>query len=108
MRLLFRPRDEKYLGEGTLPFGTFDDTTEWQPITKCLEMGAEQFPDKAMFKVANNDGEVAESYTYKETNEWANRVANGLKDDFGVKSIAFKVINDNRIESSPQSTNDRV
>ena len=85
MRLLFRPRDAQYLGEGTLPFGNFEDTTEWQPITKCLEMGAEQFPDKAMFKVANNDGEVAESYTYKETNEWANRVANSLKDEFGVK-----------------------
>ncbi|MEE8136441.1 MAG: AMP-binding protein [Thermodesulfobacteriota bacterium] len=84
MRLLFRPRDTQYLGEGTLPFGNFEDTTEWQPITKCLEMGAEQFPDKAMFKVANNNGEVSESYTYKETNQWANRVANGLKDDFGV------------------------
>jgi len=84
MRLLFKPRDVKYLGEGTLPFGNFEDTTEWQPITKCLEMGAEQFPDKAMFKVANNNGEVSESYTYKETNQWANRVANGLKDDFGV------------------------
>ena len=84
MRLLFRPRDTQYLGAGTLPFGNFEDTTEWQPITKCLEMGAEQFPDKAMFKVANNNGEVSESYTYKETNQWANRVANGLKDDFGV------------------------
>jgi len=84
MRLLFRPRDVKYLGEGTLPFGNFEDSNEWQPITKCLEMGAEQFPDKAMFKVANNNGEVSESYTYKETNEWANRVANGLKDNFGV------------------------
>ncbi len=84
MRLLFKPRDVKYLGEGTLPFGNFEDTTEWQPITKCLEMGAEQFPDKAMFKVANNNGEVSESYTYKETNQWANRVANGLKDDFGI------------------------
>ncbi len=85
MRLLFRPRDSQYLGEGTLPFGNFEDSTEWQPITKCLEMGAEQFPDKAMFKVANNDGVVSESYTYKETNEWANRVANGLKDEFGIK-----------------------
>ena len=84
MRLLFKPRDQKYLGEGTLPFGTFDDTSEWQPITKCLEMGAERFPDKAMFKVADAKGEVTESYTYKETNEWANRVANGLKDEFGV------------------------
>lgn len=85
MRLLFRPRDAQYLGEGTLPFGNFEDSTEWQPITKCLEMGAEQFPDKAMFKVANNDGEVSESYTYKETNEWANRVANGLMNDYDVK-----------------------
>jgi len=47
-------------------------------------MGAVQFPDKAMFKIAYNDGEVSESYTYKETNKWANRVANGLKDDFGI------------------------
>ena len=85
MLLLFRPRDAKYLGEGTLPFGTFEDSNEWQPITKCLEMGAEQFPDKAMFKVANHDGEVDESYTYKETNEWANRVANGLMNEYGVK-----------------------
>ena len=84
MRLLFKPRDSQYLGEGTLPFGNFEDSNEWQPITKCLEMGAEQFPDKAMFKVANNDGVVSESYTYKETNEWANRVANGLKDEFGI------------------------
>jgi len=84
MRLLFKPRDAKYLGEGKLPFGTFEDTTDWQPITKCLERGAEQFPDKAMFKIANNDGEVSESYTYKETNQWANRIANGLKDNFGI------------------------
>ena len=84
MRLLFKPRDQQYLGEGTLPFGKFEDTSEWQPITKCLEMGAEQFPDKDMFKVANSDGVVTESYTYKETNDWANRVANGLNDEFGV------------------------
>lgn len=84
MRLLFKPRDQKYLGEGTLPFGNFEDTKEWQPITKCLEMGAEQFPDKDMFRVANSDGVVTESYTYKETNDWANRVANGLKDEFGI------------------------
>ncbi len=85
MLLLFKPRDTKYLGSGTLPFGTFDDTSEWKPITKCLEMGAEKFPDKTMFRVGNSEGEVAEGYTYKETNEWANRVANGLKDEFGVK-----------------------
>ena len=84
MRLLFKPRDQKYLGEGTLPFGNFEDTTEWQPITKCLEMGAEQFPDKDMFRVADSNGVVQESYTYKETNDWANKVANGLKDEFGV------------------------
>ncbi len=85
MRLLFKPRDANYLGDGNLPFGTFEDTTEWQPITKCLEMGAEQFPDKTMFRVGNGDGEIVESYSYKETNEWANRVANGLKDEFGIK-----------------------
>ncbi len=73
-----------YLGEGTLPFGKFEDTSEWQPITKCLEAGAERFPDKTMFRVGNPEGEITESYTYKETNEWANRVANGLKDEFGV------------------------
>ena len=84
MRLLFKPRDPKYLGEGRLPLGNFEDTTEWLPITKYLEIGAVQFSDKAMFKIANNDGEVSESYTYKETNEWANRVANCLKDDFEI------------------------
>ena len=84
MRLLFKPRDQKYLGEGTLPFGNFEDTKQWQPITRCLEMGAEQFPDKDMFRVANSEGVVTESYTYKETNEWANKVANGLKNEFGV------------------------
>jgi crotonobetaine/carnitine-CoA ligase len=85
MLLLFKPRDQKYLGGGNLPFGSFDDTTEWEPITKCLEKGAEQFPDKTMFRVGNGDGEIVESYTYKETNDWANRVANGLMEEFGVK-----------------------
>lgn len=85
MLLLFKPRDQKYLGGGNLPFGSFDDTTEWEPITKCLEKGAEQFPDKTMFRVGNRDGEIVESYTYKETNDWANRVANGLMEEFGVK-----------------------
>lgn len=85
MQLLFKPRDAKYLGKGTLPFGSFDDTSEWQPITKCLEMGAEKFPDKTMFRVGSGEGEIVESYSYKETNEWANRVANGLKNEFGVK-----------------------
>jgi crotonobetaine/carnitine-CoA ligase len=85
MRLLFKPRGSKYVGEGTLPYGTFDDTTQWLPITKYLEMGAEQFPDKTLFRVADNDGNITESYTYKEANEWANRVSNGLINDYGVK-----------------------
>ncbi|HEX3033980.1 MAG TPA: AMP-binding protein [Thermodesulfobacteriota bacterium] len=85
MLLLFKPRDPKYTGKGTLPFGTFDDTSKWMPITKCLEMGAEKFPDKTMFQVADGEGKIKESYTYKETNEWANRVANGLREKFGVK-----------------------
>ena len=74
-----------YLGEGTLPFGKYEDTSEWQPITKSLEAGAERFPEKTMFRVGNPEGDITESYTYKETNDWANRVANGLKDEFGVK-----------------------
>ena len=85
MRLLFRPRDPKNVGKGTLPFGTFDDTSEWLPITKSLEKGALMFPDKPMFKVADKDGNIAETYSYKETNEWANRISNGLRQRFGVK-----------------------
>lgn len=84
MRLLFKPRDPKYVGEGTLPFGTFDVTKEWLPITRCLEKGAEMFPDKTMFRVADREGNLKEGYSYKETNRWANRVANGLRRKFGV------------------------
>ncbi|HWP92171.1 MAG TPA: AMP-binding protein [Thermodesulfobacteriota bacterium] len=85
MRLLFKPRDPKYVGEGTLPFGTFDDTKGWLPITRYLEKGAEMFPDKPMFRVADRDGNLANNYSYKETNQWTNRVANGLGRKFGVK-----------------------
>lgn len=85
MRLLFKPRNPRYVGEGTLPFGSFDDTSEWLPITRYLEKGAEMFPDKTMFRVADKDGNLKEGYTYKETNEWSNRVANGLRQRFGVK-----------------------
>ncbi len=85
MRLLFKPRDKKYVGEGTLPFGTFDETYEWLPVTRYLEEGAQMFPEKTMFRVADRDGNLIESYTYEETNTWSNRVANGLKDEFGIK-----------------------
>ncbi len=85
MLLLFKPRDSKYTGEGTLPNGTFDDTSEWLPITRYLEKGAENYPDKTMFRVADKDGKLVESYSYGETNKWANRVANGLIQEFGVK-----------------------
>ncbi len=84
MLLLFKPRDKRYIGEGELPFGTFDDTTKWQPITKCLEEGARLFPDKTMFRVADRDGALVDSYTYKETNDWANHVANGLIQEYGI------------------------
>ncbi len=84
MRLLFKPRDAQYLGDGTLPFGNFEDTSKWEPITKCLEYGAEQFPSKAMFRVGDRDGNIVESYTYSETNEWSNKVSNGLIQEFGV------------------------
>ena len=85
MLLLFKPRDSKYTGEGTLPNGTFDDTSEWLPITRYLEKGAENYPDKTMFRVADKDGKLVESFSYGETNKWANRVANGLIQEFGVK-----------------------
>ncbi len=85
MLLLFKPRDSKYMGKGTLPNGTFDDTSEWLPITRYLEKGAENYPDKTMFRVADKDGKLVESYSYGETNKWANRVANGLIQEFGVK-----------------------
>jgi len=85
MRLLFKPRDAKYTGDGDLPFGDFEDTHEWKPVTYYLEQGAEMFPDKPMFKVGDRDGKIVESYTYKETNEWANKVANSLINDFGIK-----------------------
>ncbi|MGH7900998.1 MAG: AMP-binding protein [Thermodesulfobacteriota bacterium] len=85
MQLLFKPRGSKYLGKGTLPNGTFDDTSKWLPVTRYLEKGAKKYPDKTMFRVADKDGNLAESYTYRETNEWANRVANGLMQEFKVK-----------------------
>ncbi len=84
MQLLFKPRDAAYLGSGDLPFGKFEDTSQWEPITTNLEKGAEMFPDKAMFKVGDRDGNIVESYTYAETNAWANRVANGLAQGFGI------------------------
>ena len=85
MRLLFKPRDTEYLGTGELPFGNFENTSEWKPITKCLENGADQFPSKTMFRVGDRDGNIVESYTYRETNDWANKISNGLIKDFGVK-----------------------
>lgn len=85
MRLLFKPRDKKYVGKGILPFGSFDDTSEWLPVTRYLEEGAKMFPEKTMFRVADRDGNLNESYTYEETNAWSNRVANGLKNEYGIK-----------------------
>ena len=85
MRLLFKPRDGAYLGGGELPFGNFEDTSQWEPITRNLERGARKFPSKRMFSVGDRDGNIVESYTYKETNAWANRVANGLVKDFGIE-----------------------
>lgn len=85
MQLLFRPRDMKYLGKGDLPHGKFDDTSQWLPITRYLEKGAEMFPEKDMFRIGDGDGNIKQTFSYKETNEWANRVANGLIGDYGIK-----------------------
>ena len=64
MKLLFRPREPRFIGEGSLPFGTFDDTEQWKPIYKCLEEGAEQFPGKRLFRVADRDGNIKETFTW--------------------------------------------
>ena len=85
MRLFFRPVDKKYLGLGALPNGTFDDTSTWKPITNYLEDGAVNYPDRSMFKIGNGDGKIVETYSYKETNDKANQVANGLIEKVGVK-----------------------
>ena len=85
MKLLFRPRDPEFIGKGSLPFGTFDDTEEWEPIYKCLEKGAVEFPKKKLFSVADRDGNINESYTWGESNAWANRIAHGLIAECGVK-----------------------
>jgi len=84
MILFLKPRDSKYLGKGTLPHGSFDDTSSWVPITRYLEKGAEIFPEKTMFRVADKGGNLRESFSYQEANAWANRVANGLRQGFGV------------------------
>lgn len=85
MKLLFRPRDEKFVGDGDLPFGTFDDTENWLPVTRYLETGAEKFGDRALFSVADANGRVAERYTYSEANGRANRIANAMSGELGVK-----------------------
>ena len=85
MKLSSRPRDERYVGKGTLPNGSFDDTEKWLPVTRYLEAGAEAYPEKTMFSVGDRDGKITESYTYAETNARANRVANGLVGQFGIR-----------------------
>ncbi len=85
MKLLFRPRDKKFVGEGDLPFGTFDDTGQWLPICRYLEMGAERFGDKTLFSVADSDVNVTESFTYSEANMRANRIANTAVSKLNVK-----------------------
>lgn len=85
MELLFRPRDRKYLGDGSLPFGTFDRTEEWLPITRYLEMGAERFPDKDLFSIGDGDGNITDTCSYDEANRWANRIANGIIKNYGAR-----------------------
>ena len=85
MQLLFKTRSPEYTGSGSLPNGTFDDTSTWKPVTKYLEDGAVNYPDKPMFKIANGEGSVVETYSYKETNDKANQVANGLIEKVGVR-----------------------
>ena len=48
-------------------------------------MGAEMYPKKVMFRIADNDGNLTEAYSYRKTNQWANRVAHGLRDKHNVE-----------------------
>ncbi len=85
MKLLFRPRDPKFVGKGDLPFGTFNDTEKWLPVSRYLEMGAEKFGDKTLFSVADANGKVTESHTYAAANGVANGIANAMTGKLGVK-----------------------
>ena len=38
-----------------------------------------------MFRVADREGNLRDSFTYEETNAWANRVANGLIKKYKIK-----------------------
>ena len=52
MELLFKTRSEEFTGPGSLPNGSLDDTSSWQPMTKYLEAGAENYPEKAIFIIS--------------------------------------------------------
>ncbi|WP_462137999.1 AMP-binding protein [Candidatus Mycalebacterium sp.] len=78
MKLLFRPRDEEYVGRGNLPHGTFDDTGKWVPIFRYLEEGARKFPDKPLFTVGDTDGKAVSEYTYASANGAVNTISNAL------------------------------
>tara|TARA_Y100001970_G_scaffold115211_2_gene143594 strand:- start:16470 stop:18194 length:1725 start_codon:yes stop_codon:yes gene_type:complete len=84
LELFFKPIKNEYLGVGTLPNGNFDNINEWKPLTKYLESGAENYPDKLMFKIGSSEGKIIQEYSYKETNEKSNQVANGLI-EIGIK-----------------------
>ncbi|MDG2445906.1 MAG: AMP-binding protein [Thermodesulfobacteriota bacteirum] len=80
MELCFKPVKKEYLGAGKLPNGNFDNIAEWKPLTNYLESGADNYPDKLMFKIGDTDGKIIEEYSYKTSNEKSNQVANGLID----------------------------
>ncbi|QMU55812.1 MAG: AMP-binding protein [Candidatus Mycalebacterium zealandia] len=84
MKLLFRPRDEKYVGSGNLPHGTFDDTAKWIPIFRYLEEGARKFPDKPLFTVGDSGGKAVSEYTYGSANGAVNTISNALLEEAGV------------------------
>ena len=84
MELFFKPIKNEYLGAGELPNGNFDNTNKWKPLTKYLEDGAKNYPEKLMFKIGDTKGKIIEEYSYTVTNKKANQVANGLI-KFGIK-----------------------
>ena len=86
MELFFRPTENKYEGEGILPHGTFNNTNDWNPLIKYLEKGAIEFPDKTMFKMGDGNGKIIEEFTYKETNQKSNQIANYLIENCSINS----------------------
>ena len=62
MELLFKTRSTEYTGPGELPNGSLDDTSNWQPMTKYLEAGADAVAAGAFFVYYGKTNSVLLTY----------------------------------------------